>query len=130
MMIVPMLRAGMTYEQIAPSFDRSPGTIKRWAAHPDVVAALGEAHEQALAVANEDALDVARQAWRTLSALMDDEDVDPRVRLDAAKTVLSRKGEPEATKSESSVETRGTGLSLHIVATEAARVLEMTEDEG
>lgn len=104
--LVPYLQMGWKYERIAKLFRRAPSTIAKWAGHPDVKRALQELSEHVEKETREKAADLASKAWDTLEELMDGA-ADERVRLDAAKTVLSRKGAPEQTKTEATVEQTG-----------------------
>lgn len=119
-MAVPLLQAGMSYEQIAPVFGKTPETIRRWANHPDVKAALGEIADAAREVTRSRAEELVEKAWRTLEDLMDNAE-DERVRADASKTVLSRCGHPEATKTEAKTEHSGAPALAVVLTAEQAK---------
>ncbi len=104
--IVPYLKMGMKKKDIAELCGVPVRTLYRWAQSDEVRAALGEIEESILEVSKQRATDIAQKAWDTLENLME-ESADDRVRLDAAKTVLSRKGAPEQTATKSDVNHTG-----------------------
>lgn len=96
---VQYMKLGWSYERIGKLLKRSPRTIRKWATQPDVKRQLGKLREESIEAAQRLNADVSETAWRTLQRLMVEAE-DEKVQLEAAKTVLSRKGEPEMTKSE------------------------------
>lgn len=95
---VQYFRLGWPDERIAELFHRSADTVRHWRSHPDVKAALAGITEHVIEATKERATDLAGKAWDALEDLL--ESKDERIKLDAAKTVLDRKGHPAATKSE------------------------------
>lgn len=102
---VQYFRLGWSDAQISQLFKRSESTIHKWRSHPQVKAALRELEEHVAEETREQATDIAAKAWRTLEDLLSSD--DDKVRLETAKTVLSRRGEPEQTRA--SVEASGPG---------------------
>lgn len=123
-----LLNAGWKPVDIAEHLNRSPRTISNWMLSPEVRAMQQELNDAAKEAAKGRIADVAVRAWETLRELMEP-DIDPKVRLEAAKTILSRKGEPEMSRSESLVEQHDMRLHVHITPQEADRVLMLTEEE-
>lgn len=95
---VPYFRMGWSDEQIGTLFKRSAHAVHKWRSSDAVKRALGEVAEHVIDATKERATDLASKAWDTLEELLRSE--DDRIRLDAAKTVLDRKGHPAASKSE------------------------------
>jgi hypothetical protein len=97
---VPYFRAGWDDERIAALVKRSPETVRKWRSHPDVTRALGEVAEHVLEATKTSAEGLVEKAFAALHELVADEDVDQRVKLDAAKTILDRFGYPVASKQQ------------------------------
>ncbi len=124
---VPYFRMGWEPERIAPLFGKSVETIRKWRRHPDVVKALGEIAEHVVEATKDEAAGLVSLAWSTLRTAMESAE-DDRVRVDAAKTVLSRCGYPEGTKSETKHTAEGTGVVLFGSIEMAARIARGGED--
>lgn len=91
---VPYFAQGMPGPAIAKLFRKSPRQIERWRQHPDVRAALGEIERAATGEAVIEAKALVAEAWKTLKDVMANAE-DPKARVEAAKTTLSRLGVPE-----------------------------------
>jgi transposase len=100
MQSVPYLAQKMPIDAIAGLFGVSETTVKRWADHPDVKRALGDVSEHVVESTKATAEGLVEKAFTALNQLVGDEDVDQRVKLDAAKTILDRFGYPVASKQQ------------------------------
>lgn len=103
--VVRLRLVRMSAAEIAAELKAAPDTISSILQEPEVVAAIEAAEKSALEDATQGLRNLARLAMQRLAKLIDDP--DPKIALDAAKTLLTKAGADAPTKSESRNEHTG-----------------------
>lgn len=98
-MAAPLLAARLPHATIAQLLEVSERTVGRWAGEESVRADVASIADTARQAGEDRIASLVREAFDALLARVAD-DSDPRVQLDAAKTILDRFGHPVASKAE------------------------------
>lgn len=118
--IVRLRLLRMTPTQIAEKLGAKRDTVSGILQEPDVIAAIAEAEDGALEDAKAIMRTMAREAAQVLHAALSSD--DERIRVDAAKSLLTKSGADAPAKGETKAEVSGPGgAPLVTVGPEEAR---------
>jgi hypothetical protein len=115
----------MSAAEIAAELGAKPDTVSGILQEPEVIAAITAAETTALDDAMQGLRTLARKAMQRLGVLIDDP--DPKIALDAAKTLLTKAGADAPTKSESKSQHTGADGAPLVVQMTTAEALELAK---